>query len=69
MQREQRQNQDDSGLLRRERAAEYLDMPVETLDQHFASGALPRVKIGRSVAYRRADLDTFMARHLEWGGK
>lgn len=49
------------GTWREEQAAEYLGMKVTTLRQwRFLSRGPVYLKIGRSVRYRREDLDAFL---------
>lgn len=49
-------------LLCRKDAARYLGVEPQTLAQWACSGkmALPYVKIGRKVAYRKVDIDAFI---------
>lgn len=50
-------------LLTRQQAAEYLSIKPETLSVWASTQRyqLPFVKVGRSVRYRRVDLDRFIA--------
>jgi len=52
----------DSGLLTREEAAKYLDVKPQTLACWATTKryGLRYIKIGRSVRYRKADLDRFL---------
>lgn len=49
-------------LLTREQAAEYLGVQVQTLAVWATTGryALPFIRVGRLVKYRRSDLDAFL---------
>lgn len=53
-----------SKLLNRREAAEYLGVKPQTLATWTCTGryGLPVVKVGRSVRYRLADLDAWIAR-------
>ncbi len=52
-----------SDLLTRAQAAEYLSIQPQTLSVWASTGRhnLPLIKVGRSVRYRRADLDRWLA--------
>ena len=52
-----------SKLLTREQAAEFLGLKPQTLGVWATTKryALPYIKVGRSVRYRLADLETFIA--------
>jgi len=52
-------------LLTREQAAEYLNIRPQTLAVWASTGryALPMVRVGRAVRYRRADLDLFISQN------
>ena len=56
-----------SDLLTRQQAAEYLTIQPQTLAAWATTKryALPLVKVGRSVRYRRSDLDQFLAERTE----
>jgi len=47
----------DSGLRRIDVAAKFLDCSRSQIYALFASGDLPRLKLGRSVRVRQSDLD------------
>ncbi|NLX98443.1 MAG: helix-turn-helix domain-containing protein [Rhodopirellula sp.] len=51
-------------LMTREQAAGYMQMAPQTLAVWASTGryGLPYIRVGRSVRYRRRDLDEFMAR-------
>jgi excisionase family DNA binding protein len=49
------------GLLTAQEAAKLLTVSPRTLWGLTKSGALPAIKIGRSVRYARADIDAFIA--------
>lgn len=51
-----------SGLLTREDAATYLRIRAQTLAAWASSGryAIPFVRVGRAVRYRREDLDRWL---------
>lgn len=51
-------------LLTRQQAAEYLGLSRSTLEVWACTKRerLPYIKLGRSVRYRRADLDAFISR-------
>lgn len=52
-------------LLTTSEAAAYLNIQPATMEQHRWNGRGPSfVKIGRSVRYRQADLDTFLAERV-----
>jgi excisionase family DNA binding protein len=53
-----------SDLLTRGEAAEYLRIKPQTLAAWLCNGryGIPVVRVGRSVRYRRVDLDAFLAR-------
>lgn len=57
-------------LLDDRAAAAYLDLSPGTLSVWRSTGryALPFVKIGRKVRYRRADLDAWLERHTRHTG-
>lgn len=57
----------NSILLTRREAAAYLGIAEQTLAVWKCTGrrALPFVKIGRLVRYRKADLDAFIIEHLQ----
>jgi len=57
-------------LLDDKAAAVYLDVAPGTLSVWRSTGryALPFLKIGRKVRYRRADLDAWLARHTRHTG-
>ena len=50
-------------LLTRKEAAEYLGVKVQTLAAWAVTGryGLPVVKVGRSVRYRRSDLEAWLS--------
>lgn len=50
-------------------AARMLSIGTRTLWTLTASGAIPVVRIGRAVRYRRADLEAFLAARMTGGGK
>lgn len=56
-----------SPLLSRKEAAKYLGMAEQTLAQWTCSGRnnLPLIKIGRSVKYRKADVDAFIQARVQ----
>jgi predicted DNA-binding transcriptional regulator AlpA len=43
-------------LLRKPEAAQFLSMPLSTLEKHTARKQIPHVKFGRAVYYDVADL-------------
>mgnify|MGYP003491382956 CR=1 FL=1 len=49
-------------LFTREQAADYLGVKTQTLSLWACTGRydLPFIKVGRSVRYKRADLDAFL---------
>lgn len=50
-------------LLHKE-AADYIRMPEKTLYQHNSRGTGPRrIRVGRRVLYRKADLDAWLESH------
>ncbi len=50
-------------LLTRQQAAEYIGLKAQTLAVWALSGKhLPVIHVGRSVRYRRSDLDAFIER-------
>ncbi len=52
-------------VLNREGAAAYLKLACNTLDKMRVAGRGPKyAKLGRSVRYRRADLDEYLACNL-----
>jgi len=53
---------DQSSLLTREQAAEYLGVKAQTLAAWASQKryALPMIRVGRSIRYRRADLDRWL---------
>lgn len=57
-------------LLDANQAAEILDVTAGTLAVWRCSGryALPFVKVGRSVRYRRADLEAWLAKRTQSNG-
>ncbi len=55
-------------LLRLNHAAEFLDVPVETLRSWTRAGRIPSVKIGRCRSYLVRDLVEFADRHRIGGG-
>ena len=52
----------DNGLLTREQAAEYLGVKAQTLACWASQKRynLPFVRVGRSIRYRRVDLDRWL---------
>ena len=61
-----------SGLMTREQAAEYLGLRIQTLAVWAITGRynLPMVKVGRSVRYRKSDLDRWLeSRTVVSGGE
>lgn len=53
-------------LLTTENAAEYLDLKKQTLEIWRVYGKGPKfLKIGRSVRYRKADLDTYLENSVQ----
>ena len=58
-----------SGLFSREQAAAYLGVTIGTLGVWACTKRykLPYVKIGRSVKYRKSDLDDFISSHTVGG--
>ena len=55
----------DSALLSLPNAARYLDVPVETLRSWIKADWIPKVKMGRRVHVKRADLDQFIENHYQ----
>lgn len=55
----------DSTLLTREQAARFLNIRPQTLSAWASTGryALPFIRVGRCVRYRRADLEHFLLRN------
>lgn len=51
-------------VLKPLQAARYCSLGRSKFDALVAAGEIPRVKIGRSVRFRRQDLDRFIERHL-----
>ena len=53
---------DTPSLLTREQAAEYLGVKAQTLAAWASSRryGLPMIRVGRSIRYRRADLDRWL---------
>ncbi|MCX7424417.1 MAG: helix-turn-helix domain-containing protein [Planctomycetia bacterium] len=63
-----RAKDEQSELKTREEAAAYLTMKTQTLAAWAMTGKyLPMVKIGRSVRYRKCDLDDFLRRRTVGG--
>jgi excisionase family DNA binding protein len=60
-------NMSRSQLLTRREAATYLGVSEQTLAAWKCTGRrqVPCIKIGRMVRYRKADLDSFIAKHAE----
>jgi len=57
-------DQSTKAVLDEKQAASYLDLSVKTLQARRAAHKAPAfLKIGRSVRYRLADLDAFLAAH------
>lgn len=54
----------DRALLNREEAAQYIGVQPQTLAVWATTGryGLPMIKVGRSVRYRKTDLDQWLAR-------
>ena len=50
---------DSDHLLDKWEALEYLRIGLRTLDRHIKNG-LPHMKFGRTVRFRRGDLDSWM---------
>ncbi|MBA4107077.1 MAG: DNA-binding protein [Pirellula sp.] len=57
-----------SSLLTRPEAAAYLRWSIRQIDAKAAAGEIPKVKLGRSVRFRKEDLDAYIERHLPEGG-
>jgi predicted site-specific integrase-resolvase len=56
----------ESELLTVEAAAEYLGLGITTLNKWRVSGAGPIfIKMGRRIAYARADLERFIAQNRQ----
>lgn len=53
-------NANRDGLMRIEEAAEYLGFAKQTLRNWVSDGRIPYVKIGRSVRFRRSELDEWV---------
>ncbi len=51
-------------VLDRAEAMEYLRISRGTLDKLQKSHALPFVKIGKKVLFRKRDIDSFLEKHL-----
>ena len=56
---------DNGGLMDIKEASEYLKLKVSTLYQMSMRKAIPVVKVGRLVRFRRQDLDQFIERNLQ----
>lgn len=56
---------DETTLLTRMELAERFRVTVRTLERWAADGTLVPVRIGRSVRYRAADVDSFIASREE----
>jgi len=54
-------------LLTQQEAATYLGTSVGTLNvwRHLGRNNIPFVRFGRSIRYRKEDLDAWIAEHLE----
>jgi len=57
-------------MMTSEQAAEYLGLKAQTLALWRCTRrhAVPFVKVGRKVRYRRTDLEKFLRCHTEYGG-
>jgi predicted DNA-binding transcriptional regulator AlpA len=57
-------------VMTRQQTAKYCGISVSKLDHDKAEGTGPSfIKIGRSVRYRRADVEAWLAAHIVGGGK
>ena len=52
-------------LLNVKQVAEYLQLKESTIYSWAQDGKIPAIKIGRTWRFRRADLDTWLERHLK----
>lgn len=59
-------NQDT--LLNVKQVAQYLQLKESTIYSWAQDGKIPAIKIGRTWRFRRADLDTWLERHLKGEG-
>ena len=53
-------------LLTQQEAAAYLGTTVGTLNvwRHFGKNTIPFVRLGRSIRYRKSDLDEWIEAHI-----
>ena len=56
-------------ILKIPEAAEYMDISPRHLHEISKSGALPRIKIGRSVRYSLADIRRYLESRKNGGGR
>jgi excisionase family DNA binding protein len=56
-------------LATRSEVAAYIRMSTRYVLSETTAGRLPAVKLGRSVRYRRADVDRWLTRHLTAGAR
>jgi excisionase family DNA binding protein len=49
-------------------AAMYLNISQRTLHRMFASGEIPKTKVGRLTRVRRSDLDDYIRRNTQGNG-
>ncbi|MGI6379684.1 MAG: helix-turn-helix domain-containing protein [Anaerolineae bacterium] len=54
----------DERLLNVKQVAEYLQLKESTIYSWAQDSKIPAIKIGRTWRFRRADLDTWLERHL-----
>ena len=52
-------------LLNVKQVAEYLQLKESTIYSWAQDGKVPAIKIGRTWRFRRAELDTWLERHLK----
>jgi excisionase family DNA binding protein len=62
-------NMDQNALLNVKQVAQYLQLKESTIYSWAQDGKIPAIKIGRTWRFRRADLESWLERHLKGEGE
>lgn len=60
---------DQNALLNVKQVAQYLQLKESTIYSWAQDGKIPAIKIGRTWRFRRADLESWLERHLKGEGE
>jgi excisionase family DNA binding protein len=54
----------EGAVMTKAEAVEYMRLSVATIDRLMKNRALPYVKVGKKVLFRRPDIDVFLEKRL-----